>query len=278
MPSHWGVTMLGTAATPRRLRARTGTLALVAVLGLLAAGTPSRARAAPGEPVTTPLATEGAAADDNRDSGEPFGRPTSEVSVSPLIGKWQTVKQSIDAELSLLTLCRLDLAFCPSPAAIEFLSIVERARQREGLAKVGEINRAINLDIRPAADIELYQVEDFWTSPLVTLTAGAGDCEDYAIAKFVALREAGVPSRDLRLVILRDDRLHADHAVVAVRVDHHWRILDSRRLLMLEDSQFIRFQAMSHFEPIFSIGDAGIQRYDDNAVVAATATAVAPVF
>jgi predicted transglutaminase-like cysteine proteinase len=188
------------------------------------------------------------------------------------------VRQSIEAEQSLVALCRLDLALCPSPAAIQFLAIVERARQHDGLARLGEVNRAINLEIRPAADIDLYKVEDFWSSPLQTLAAGAGDCEDYAIAKFVALREAGVPPGDLRLIILRDARTQADHAVVAVRVAHRWHILDSRRLIMLEDAQFVRSQGRTHFEPVFSLGEAGVRRYEENAIVAATATPQPPVF
>lgn len=264
--------MLGTAATPRRIRAREWLIASIA--GLALAAGPSTGYAGPGLTLETTTTERPVAHSD--DGAEPFGRPTSEIGASLLSSKWEAARQSIDAEMGLIAVCRIDLAVCPSPAAIEFLAIVERARQRDGLARLGEINRAINLAIRPAADIELYNAEDFWSSPLLTLTAGAGDCEDYAIAKFVALREAGVAPSDLRLVILHDARSQADHAVVAVRIEQHWRILDSRRLVMLEDSQFIRFQGGAHFEPVFSLSDSDVRRYDENAVVAATAAP--PIF
>ena len=39
---------------------------------------------------------------------------------------------------------------------------------------------------------------------IATLTTGFGDCEDYAIAKYVALVEAGVAAEDVRLIIARD--------------------------------------------------------------------------
>lgn len=271
--------MLGTAFLPLRMRARSRLgAALAAALTLLVTGVSTAGHAA-GQAVTSiARPADEALGRNSDDTSEPFGRPTTELGESPLGDKWQAVRKSVDAELTLLSLCRLDFAFCPSPAAIEFISIVERARLRDGLAKLGEVNRAINLDVRPVADIDQYQVEDFWASPLATLATGAGDCEDYAIAKFVALREAGVPSADLRLVILRDARLHADHAVVAVRIDHRWRILDSRRLLMLEDAQYIRFQTLTHFEPVFSIGEGGIRRYEDNSLVAANPQPVAPIF
>ena len=69
-------------------------------------------------------------------------------------------------------------------------SITRRAR--DGRARLGEINRAINLAIRPMSDLAQYGEIDVWSSPLVTFAHGAGDCEDYAIAKFVALRLAGI--------------------------------------------------------------------------------------
>jgi predicted transglutaminase-like cysteine proteinase len=66
---------------------------------------------------------------------------------------------------------------------------------------------------------------------------GAGDCEDYAIAKFVALQEAGVSADDLRIVILQDDIRKEYHAVVAARLDGNWLMLDNLHMIMVEDQQ-----------------------------------------
>ena len=40
-----------------------------------------------------------------------------------------------------------------------------------------------------------WGVPDRWSPPLETLATGRGDCEDYAIAKYVALTAAGIPHR-----------------------------------------------------------------------------------
>ena len=77
---------------------------------------------------------------------------------------------------------------------------------------------------------------DRWSAPLATLTTGRGDCEDYAIAKYVALREAGVAEDDMRLVIVRDLTAGEDHAVVSARLDEKWIVLDNRRLTLVEDN------------------------------------------
>jgi len=115
------------------------------------------------------------------------------------------------------------------------------------------INRAINLSIPPMSDWAQYGVADLWSSPLATLAAGAGDCEDYAIAKYVALREAGLDNEDLRLLVVRDTNLHRNHAVVAARLDGHWLVLDSRWLMLLEDLQ------LKQYAPLFEIDDDGVK-------------------
>ncbi len=101
--------------------------------------------------------------------------------------KWLRVERKLDDERVQLALCDGDRDRCASPAALRFLAIVDNARSREGRARLGEINRAINLAIRPMSDEAQYGQLDVWSSPLVTFAHGAGDCEDYAIAKFVAL-------------------------------------------------------------------------------------------
>jgi hypothetical protein len=53
---------------------------------------------------------------------------------------------------------------------------------------------------------------------------GRGDCEDYAVAKSVALRAAGIAEDDVRLVIVRNLGVGDDHAVVAARLDGSWII------------------------------------------------------
>ena len=100
--------------------------------------------------------------------------------------RWRLLQPSIRFERQILALCRTNPAVCPAAAA-KFGAIVEAARSRDGLARVGEVNRAVNLAIRPVSDHAQYGVPDIWASPLMTFGSGAGDCEDYAIAKYVAL-------------------------------------------------------------------------------------------
>jgi predicted transglutaminase-like cysteine proteinase len=192
-----------------------------------------------------------------RKSAEPFGLFATKLSGGGLLDKWNGVERKLEDEMVQLALCDGDRERCVSPAALQFLAIVDGARARDGRARFGEINRAINLAIKPMSDMAQYGQIDVWSSPLATFASGAGDCEDYAIAKFAALRMAGVSPEDIRIVVLRDLLHGEDHAAVLARLDGHWLMLDNRRMAMIEDID------VRNHRPLFVIDDGGVMRYDE---------------
>jgi predicted transglutaminase-like cysteine proteinase len=184
---------------------------------------------------------------------EPFGAAVSAPVSGGLHNKWSMVNKKLPGQRRTLMRCRTGAAACP-PAAKRFLAILDRALAHEGWARIAEINRAINLNIRPVDDMTQYGVSDFWATPLTTFSSGAGDCEDYAIAKYVALQEIGIAEDDLRLVVIHDRDSNFDHAVAAVRYDGSWLILDNRTLEMRQDVN------IAEFEPLFIIDREGVKR------------------
>jgi predicted transglutaminase-like cysteine proteinase len=195
-------------------------------------------------------------------TAEPFGLFAATLSFGGLREKWLAVERGLDDERVQLALCDGDRERCVSPAALQLLALVDNARAREGRARLGEINRAINLAIRPMSDLAQWGEIDVWSSPLVTFTHGAGDCEDYAIAKFVALRLAGVAPENLRIVVMRDTIHGEAHAVAMARLDGHWLTLDNRHMAMVEDT-YVR-----NYRPLFVIDQYGVMQYVDAPLVA----------
>jgi len=164
-------------------------------------------------------------------SGEPFDNAVTRIR-GALLDKWNAAKTELRIDIDILAACRAEPDACESNAAKRIIAIVDIAQRREGRARIGEINRAINLAIAATSDKIQYGVEDKWASPLTTFTSGRGDCEDYALAKYATLRAAGFSAEDLRLLIVRLPQ--TDHAVLSVRHEGRWLILDNRRFAMLD--------------------------------------------
>jgi predicted transglutaminase-like cysteine proteinase len=181
-----------------------------------------------------------------------FGMETEPVA-GELATKWRAVKADIDHEQQVLARCRAQET-CPAVAQ-ELLDIVAEAAGRSGRARVGLINRAVDLAITPTGDEVQWGVADHWSPPFETLRSHRGDCEDYAIVKYVALLQAGLPREDVRIVILRNVMPQEDHAVVAARVDGQWLILDSGHLALVRDTDVVRSI------PKFVLDEDGVRRF-----------------
>ena len=104
----------------------------------------------------------------------------------------------------MLARCRAQEA-CPV-AAQTLLDIVAEGAGHSGRARVGLINRAVDLALTPTSDEVQWGVADRWSSPFETLQTHRGDCKDYAIVKYVALLQAGLSHDDVKIVILRSRR------------------------------------------------------------------------
>jgi predicted transglutaminase-like cysteine proteinase len=185
---------------------------------------------------------------------EPFSSSTMPWFSGDVFERWQDIEKQIRSDNDVLARCREAMTECPA-AAKKFVAIVDGGRARTGRARIGAINRAVNLAIQPMSDLKQWGVVEHWSAPLETFTTGHGDCEDYAIAKFVALIAAGVAPQDVKLVIVHDKISAEGHAVTAVRVDGHWLVLDNRWLTLAEDRDLTRMA------PLFVMDHTGVRTY-----------------
>jgi len=182
-----------------------------------------------------------------------FGLDTEPVVWGPLLEKWHHVKVEIAHDLEVVEQCRAN-RLCPMPAQ-KLIDFASEGVSRSGRARVGLINRAVNFAITPVSDEAQWGVPDRWSGPLETLRSNQGDCEDYAIVKYVALLEAGLSKEDLQIVILKTRLPREDHAALAARVDGQWLILDNRTLTLVRDMDIARAI------PMFVLDDDGVRRF-----------------
>lgn len=185
---------------------------------------------------------------------EPFGLFIFRAPDGLLWRKWHRVELDLTKEKAVLDQCRTDIRNCP-PHAAQFLRLVDAVRSKSGRARIEEANRGVNTAVRYVSDISQHGELDRWSTPLATFAAAKGDCEDYAIAKYVALIEAGVSRDDLQIVLVRDRSVRQDHAVLAARHDGRWLILDNRHSILIEDSD------ATSFAPLFAINHDGVHLF-----------------
>ncbi|WP_374762846.1 transglutaminase-like cysteine peptidase [Yunchengibacter salinarum] len=94
-----------------------------------------------------------------------------------------------------------------------------------------------------------WGIPDYWATPREFFLKD-GDCEDYAISKYITLKRLGVPADTMRLVVLQDENLNAAHAVLAVRHEGQEYILDNQVDQVVADDDIL------HYRPVYSINES----------------------
>ena len=199
-------------------------------------------------------ATDAPGALPRRSGAEPFGMFAFRAPEGVLWTKWRGVAADIEKDAETMAHCRASVAQC-SPAATRFIAVIDEVRRHDGRARLETVNRAVNDAIRYTGDMEQHGVADLWSAPLATFGSGRGDCEDYAIAKYVALRESGIAAEDMRVLLARDLAVREDHAVLAVREGGRWMILDNRSMAPIADSD------VRNFMPLFALDQEGVKLF-----------------
>lgn len=135
-----------------------------------------------------------------------------------------------------------DSSYCESNT---WLSLLQRWRDYSGQDLLAQINTAIN-KFNYRADKSNYAREDYWATPN-ELVKNGGDCEDFAMAKMLALQHLGVPLQSMRIVVLQDTSTAQPHAVLAVSRGQETVILDNKTDTLFSDKE------LSHYVPLYSI-------------------------
>ena len=191
------------------------------------------------------LAGTGAAVATDR-PGAPFGGNTVTEFPDPLVKSWHWLREQIRLDDLIVSTC-IGNETDDCIAAKKLTDVVDDARQYQGRAMIGHINRSINLMIRPAAG--------HWMSALDVLKLGSGDCKDYSVAKYTALLRAGISPDRIRLVIVHNNPRRENHMVVSVYDDGHWLLLDNLTMLLVEDTD------RKGYLPMFELDETGVRRY-----------------
>jgi predicted transglutaminase-like cysteine proteinase len=129
----------------------------------------------------------------------------------------------------------------------EWKAFLAGLEAKDRMTQLQEVNRFMNEAIYIIDPIN-YHVPDYWATPVQFFNKD-GDCEDYAIAKFMSLRALGYDNGDLRIVVLQDLNLRLAHAVLVTYVDGVPYVLDN------QIPQAVPAAIIRHYRPFYSINE-----------------------
>lgn len=160
--------------------------------------------------------------------------------------QWKRVVSEAPQELALLGNCTAGVQGCPD-AAITWQALLEQGHDVSERKQLQKVNARLNR-WPYRMDPEAYGVFDYWATPLEFLRQ-SGDCEDFCIVKYYALREMGFAAERLRIVVVRDTIRNVTHAVLRVQLADKAVILDNLSDLVVSQDKY------GHYHPQYSVNE-----------------------
>jgi len=161
--------------------------------------------------------------------------------------QWNRVLAAMQADEPAFSRCLDNADDCATPVLKNWRKVHDAAKGLGRRDKLKAVNDFFNR-WPYKLDSEIYGLSEYWATPREFMTR-SGDCEDYSIAKYFALRELGFNKDDMRIVILMDAIRGIGHAVLAVYEGNDILILDSLSNLILSHSMY------KHYAPQYSMNE-----------------------
>ncbi len=155
------------------------------------------------------------------------------------VSQWNRVLGQVSRQSEALARCAVDETQCTSRGMRHWLQILASAADLGRKEQLQAINRFFNR-WPYKSDREIYRVSEYWATPSEFM-ARSGDCEDYAIAKFFALRELGFSNDQMRIAIVYDRLRRSGHAVLVVYLDDDILILNNQTDFIAPPSRYENF-------------------------------------
>jgi len=113
--------------------------------------------------------------------------------------------------------------------------------------KLVSTNRFFN-QLRFTTDKRLWGLNNYWATPVEFIGVNAGDCEDFALAKYFSLIAIGIADEKLRIVMVKSLTLNQYHMVVA-----YYATPTSEPLILDNiDGRIKKANARKDFIPVYS--------------------------
>ena len=129
----------------------------------------------------------------------------------------------------------------------KLLKKIENSDTKTKLEKVNDFFNAVKY----GDDKDIYGISDYWASPYEFLAKDKGDCEDYVIAKYFALKHLGIPTSKMFLSYVKVKGATDTHMVLSYfeTPSSEPLVLDSIRKIIFPASKRDDLKPIYNFNP-----------------------------
>jgi len=139
-----------------------------------------------------------------------------------------------------------EVGFDPALAGPDrWVGLLDGLRGAERMTQLEEVNRFANR-VDYISDRRNYRVEDYWATPAEFFAKG-GDCEDFALTKFVSLHRLGYHEDRLRIALAMDQRRRLYHAVLVVYLRDDAYVLDNQIKRVTPHREITHYRPLASF-------------------------------
>jgi predicted transglutaminase-like cysteine proteinase len=92
--------------------------------------------------------------------------------------------------------------------------MLQSERNQPEREQLNAVNHFFNQRLSFQDDTRIWHQTDYWATPVESLIKAAGDCEDFALAKYFSLRHLGIPSEKLRITYVKALTQNQAHMVL----------------------------------------------------------------
>lgn len=170
------------------------------------------------------------------------------------VPQWNRVKQALQKDRIVLQNCLDNAENCQGTAMVSWRDMVIGLKNQPLALQTAMVNSFFNR-WQYRTDMETYNVSEYWASPIEFMN-NSGDCEDYAIAKYVTLSFLGMSEEHMRIVALVDNsRGGIGHSVLTVTTAQGQVVLDNMTDTVYDSTQ------QTNYAPRFAVNQNGIYTY-----------------
>lgn len=203
------------------------------------------------------------------DSAIPWSASHSDVQAIRVAGvaqfpKWADMLRRWSMQIATAQDCVATRNSVEGCVPAEWARLTMQLRSLDRRAMLDQLNRAINAHGYVLAQ-DNWGRSDYWETPFEFMGRN-GQCEDYAIAKFMLLRALGFDDNALRVLVVRDVARQVDHAVLVVNLDGTAWLLDS------VDDRVVPLASATQYRAYYAINETGWWYYTPNPLQMAALT------